>query len=154
MKMTIVDVHEPNLHAKEIVEKELSYIKDDGVKIYVDNHCKIWTNKFGQLHRTDGPAKQYKNDRPDVWALGGVPFNSKRRWEDALQNKKGVVLDGVVTFDENYYLHNESGPAILIDMPVSHSNIFIKEYFWHGEYCKNVLIFAQKKNNNIKRKQK
>jgi hypothetical protein len=72
------------------------------VKVYNDGEV-CWFNEKGQIHREDGPAREYLNG-PKEWYKNGQ-----------LHRKDGPAVeypDGYKVWYKNEKLHREDGPAV------------------------------------------
>ena len=81
--------------------------KSNDVTKTVDKYGTIkYTNSNGELHRTDGPAVEYK-DGPKFWYQNGKPH---REDGPAIENISGYI--GYKNWYQNGQLHREDGPAV------------------------------------------
>ena len=56
-----------------------------------DFGIKRWKNSEGQLHREDGPAREWANGHKE-WYLNGRQFISEENWIKELRNRKLALL--------------------------------------------------------------
>ena len=54
---------------------------DNGTSSDDDAFFKVWRNKAGNLHRTDGPAMIVMDQ--NIWFLNGWPYSSNKQFQTA-----------------------------------------------------------------------